>query len=292
MELVYIPYEDVEEERTNIETNVESTPPEIMRQIILSNYLNYKEMGKLLLLVSKLITAQVFTSDDVWKILLISRFGVDIAYEVMESFNCGPKKCFYHLIKKEPVRVARLRYSPSDYRIIINVYDDFGKRVIFKMLRGEESSGFFRDGYTVLKGAKGLQSPVYTKYSGLFRMKATVHIVRVSGQKSLCILDERKGLNEYSIERKHFIFTTSANPSSSLTLVDGDGTDGIYFNLRMKIRNISSRDICNHGYNMALYGNITLEALHHPTCALYKEARRLGEAPMFSSILENLHGWS
>ncbi len=276
-------------ETTTTTTLVSS--PEILRQVILSDFLTFKEMGRLLLLVSKSTTANGFLFDDVWKILLVNRFGADIAFEMMESLNCGPRRCFRHLLKVEQVKPVSLRFAPSDYRVIINVYDDLGNRIIFKIFNGEKLNDFFNNGFVELKGYDGLRKPVYAKYSGLFRMKATVHIVRVSDQKSLCIIDERKGLNEYSLEKRYFTFTTTTCPSS-MRLWDDEYLHNAYFNLHMKIRKTKSREKCNDGCNVALYGSITLEALCYPTCELYRDYRDRNGGPKFSELLEMLYGWS
>jgi hypothetical protein len=271
-------------------TTLESSP-EILRQVILGNFLTVKEMGRLLLLVSKSATSMCFLCDDVWNLLLVNRFGADIAFQMMESFNCGPRACFRHLIKVEPVKQISLRFVPSDYRVIINVYDDIGNRVVFKILNGEKLVDFFNHGFVELKGPDGLRKPVYTKYSGLFRMKATVHIVRVPDQKSICIIDERKGLNEYSLEKRYFTFTTTTCPSS-MRLWDDDYMHNIYFNLHMKIRKTKPKEKCGDGCNVALYGSIRLEALCYPTCEIYRDYRDRNGGQNFSELLEMLYGWS
>jgi hypothetical protein len=276
---------------------------EIIRQLVKSNFLDYKEMGRLLLFVSKSTVSLGFLCDDLWKSLLVNRFGDDIACKMMESLNCGPHQCFRHLIKTEPRKSIPQRFVPSDYRIIINLYDDIGRRIMFRILRGENIERFFDDGYIVMKGSDGLREPIFTKYSGIFRTKATVHIVRIPDQKSICIIDDKKGLNEYSLEKKYFIFTTSLCPSSSLSLVDESATQllanmmefsqGIYFNLRMKIRRTNSRDRnCTDGCNVALYGNLVLEAVCYPTCESFKDGRKRNMNAKFSQILEKFYGWS
>ena len=110
----------------------------ILRQVIQSGYLDYREMGRFLLFVSKSITELSYLCNDIWKSLLVDRFGVEISYEMMNKLHCGPQKCFCHLTKTEPLKSQKIDFTPSDYRIIINVYDDVGKRIIFKIVCGEE----------------------------------------------------------------------------------------------------------------------------------------------------------
>jgi len=276
--------------------------PEIIRQIVRSNFLNYREMGRLLLFVSKSTTALGFSYDDAWEALLINRFGLTIAFDMMNSLKCGPHRCFKHLIKTEPRRSKPIRFTSNDYRIIINVYDENGERIIFRIADGENVDQFFNNGFVSIKGDKGLKNPVYARYSGLYRTKATVHIIRIPDQKSICIIDDLKGLSEYSLERKHFVYTTSACPSASPTMIDDNASKllntvmessrGIYFNLRMKIRKTTSRDNCSGDYNVALYGNIVLEAVIYPSCALFKDERDGDHETRFADILERFRGWS
>ena len=166
----------------------------ILRQVIQSGYLDYREMGRFLLFVSKSITELSYLCNDIWKSLLVDRFGVEISYEMMNKLHCRPQKCFCHLTKTKPLKSQKIDFTPSDYRIIINVYDDVGKRIIFKIVCGEEIGSFFNNGYAMIKSVNSLKHPLYARYSGLFQMKTTVHIVRTPDQKSICIIDEKEGL--------------------------------------------------------------------------------------------------
>jgi len=282
----------------NFETN-----PELLRLIIGSNYLNYKEMGRLLLLVSKFTSSLCFSNDLIWRLLLGSRFGRDNSFEMMHALNCGPQQCFRHLLKTEQRKPPEpMTFAASDYRIIINVYDENGSQIIFKVLSGENIEEFFSNGYIELKGANGLKKRCYAKYSGLFKFTATVHIVRVPDQKSICVIDQRTGLNEYSLEGNYFVFTTSLSPHASLDMIDDNAVQllrgdrdskGIYFNFRMKIRPVKSRDIkCPDDCNVVLFGPMVLEALHFPTGTLFKDSQNENDVIRFSEALENVYGWS
>lgn len=275
--------------------------PEILRLLVKSNFLGYIDIGRLLLLVSKSIASSGFLNDDIWRTLLVNRFGSEITFQMMKSLQCGPQQCFRHLIKNEPTKPIPSSFLPSDYRIILNLYNDEGERIVFRILRGETFPRFFDDGFMVMKGVDGIKDPIFLRYSGLFKTRATVHIIRISDQKSICLIDDRKGLNEYSLQRKCFVFTTSMSPSSALSLADESAEHllndfvnfplGFYFNLRMKIRRTTSRDRCPDGKNIALYGNLVLEAVCHPSDALFKEYRNDNNGPKFSHILEKLYGW-
>ena len=275
-----------------LESTFFGSSPEILRQVIQSGYLDYREMGRLLLFVSKSITELGYLCDDIWRSLLVNRFGVERSYEMMNKLHCGPQKCFRHLTKTEPLKSQKIVFTPSDYRIIINVYDDVGKRIIFKIVCGEEIGSFFNDGYAMIESVNSLKHPLYARYSGLFQMKATVHIVRIPDQKSICIIDERKGLNEYSLEKRYFVFTTSTSPLALLSLSTNGIPHGIYFNLRIKIRKTNSRDICDNDCSVAIYGNVMLEAVWYPTSELYKDERHTNKGSEFLDILNNLYGWS
>ena len=275
--------------------------PEVLRLLVKSNFLDYKDVGRLLLLVSKSIASLGFLNDDIWKALLKNRFGNEIADQIMTGLQCGPQQCFRHLIKNEPIKPISSTFMPKDYRIIINIYNDNGERILFRIARGDQFPRFFDDGILVMKDHDGVTKPVYTRYSGLFKTKATVHIVRIPDQKSICVIDDRRGLSEYSLERRYLIFSTSMAPSSGLSLIDEgaerllnsfiDFSQGLYFNLRLNIRKTTCRDHCSNGNNIALYGNIALEAICYPTDALFREGRTENQELKFLHILEKLYGW-
>ena len=282
------------------EVTFESSP-EVLRLLVKSNFLDYKDIGRLLLLVSKSIASLGFLNDDIWITLLKNRFGNEIADQIMAGLQCGPQQCFRHLIKNEPVKPISSTFMPKDYRIVINIYNGDGERILFRIAQGDQFPRFFNDGILVMKDRDGVTKPIYTRYSGLFKTKATVHLVRIPDQRSLCVIDDRRGLNEYSLERKYVIFSTSMAPSSGLSLVDEgaerllnsfiDFSKGLYFNLRLKIRKTTSRDHCSDGNNVALYGSIVLEAICYPTDALFRDGRTGNKDLKFLDILEKLYGW-
>ena len=127
-----------------------------LQLIATSQFLDIHELGTLLLTTSKSISAALFeTQDDVWETLCDCHFGKDVV-TLIKFIPSNEKRSFISsLLKKDNILfdscnesiVRPLKFSPSDYHLIINIYSKIDKKNIFSYtLGGSKVLQFFDNG--------------------------------------------------------------------------------------------------------------------------------------------------
>lgn len=156
---------------------------EVLRLLSRTGFLPIKDLGRLLLLTSKSLTARLFNQDEVWSLLMQQRFSFptnSLPFSNKESFLTMSKE---QNATKEPMAIRALRYLPKDYKVFINLFRGKGGRaLISRCLDGESIPSFFEDGRIEVYGCD-------VKFSegdlDLLDLTITVHIYRLIDNKVL-----------------------------------------------------------------------------------------------------------
>ncbi len=117
---------------------------EILRLLTRSGFVSVKDLGKLLLCASKQMTNSIYTDDEVWKLLMKSRYNFDMKtngnkddvsilyfpkFQNQENLSITPPlKQVFHSLQKRIVQrpslpIRPLKFSPCDYTLIITIYE-------------------------------------------------------------------------------------------------------------------------------------------------------------------------
>jgi len=160
------------------------SPAEVFRLITRSNFLTIQELGRFLLFTSKSMTNSIYdSSEEVWELLFLSRFGPSIF-----SIPRSSKRSFLVATMKEearrpPMDIRGLRYSPEQYQVIVNVFQSRGGQAILsKVMKGETVPTFFQHGNIIMKDLK-VQID-FDRYMGV-----SVHVHRLVDDKVICLYD-------------------------------------------------------------------------------------------------------
>jgi len=167
----------------------DGVPTEALRLIATSGFLSIKELGKFLLLTSKAMTSSMYTEKEVWHLLLQSRFS--FSPETISKLPMHAREMFLALFlrgekKRRPIAIRDLEHQPSDYKVMINVFEGLGGRAICsRMIDGGDIRSFFDDGSLTIGN---LQLP-FCYYEDL---SVTVQILRLRDQKVLRLYQEQE----------------------------------------------------------------------------------------------------
>jgi len=232
-------------------------PPEVLRIVSRSGFLEVKELGRFLFFTSPSFIANLFTDDDIWTLLLQSRFAFDtnslnlLPMTAKETFLAYSKQ-----VKRRPsVELRELRYAPADYEIIVNMFgtregiadEAFDDAFFSTIVRGEDVPLFFKNGHITLndKGSFGCHPDNV--------IQTTIHVHRLTDGKSICI---GHALSEYFADRSiHFDSFGS----------DLEMEDPVYSKALMDKSEFECRHGC-HGEGLSIdFGlEIDSEVLHIP----------------------------
>ena len=175
-------------QRPRLEDDV--IPTETFRLITTSQFLSIKELGRFLLFTSKAMTRSIHTEDEVWSLLLQSRFS--FSPETISKLPMNAKDTFLALIhrgqqKRVPIAIRDLEYQPSDYKVMINIFEgQGGKAILSRIVDGENASSFFEDGSLTVKN---LQLP----YGNSEDLSVNVQILRLRNHNKALHLFQKQG---------------------------------------------------------------------------------------------------
>jgi hypothetical protein len=162
---------------------------ESFRLVCRSNFLSIQDLGRLLLFTSNTLTRSMYTKKELWTLLLLSRFNLDL--KSILSARISAKFLFLSLMEKEyklqttPIR--NLEYKPSDYQIIVNVFQGRGGRAIAsKVVNGNSVPSFFSNGKLELRD---LNVRVNVDDSDL---GITAHIFRLRDGNTMCLYESNE----------------------------------------------------------------------------------------------------
>lgn len=129
----------------------------VLQAVAAGEFLTTAELGRLLLLTSKEMTAAAFsTEDEVWEVLCTSHwsapYGTAISratpdWSAEQRFRAlGPSR------RPPPTVVAprALQFTPADYLILLSVrIRDENQEILGKVIPGEQIPEFFETGYSL-----------------------------------------------------------------------------------------------------------------------------------------------
>lgn len=132
-------------------------PIAVFRLISTSQFLSIKELARFLLCTSKAMTNTMYSEDEVWSLFLQARFS--FSREAIQKLPMAPKETFLTLFckggkKRESVPIREPQYQPSDYKVIINIFEnrEGGKAICSRIIDGKEIPSFFKDGILIVNG--------------------------------------------------------------------------------------------------------------------------------------------
>lgn len=163
-----------------------TTCSEIFRLVTRSNFLSIQDLGKFLLFTSNSMTKSMYAKEEVWALLLLSRFRFDLGS--FPSPRIPAKTMFLSFMAKERQRplmpIRDLQYSPQDYQLIVNVFQQGGGRAIAsRVVSGDDAPSFFSQGKFEVED---VDARVNLEDMGL---RITVHILRLVDGQVVCLFD-------------------------------------------------------------------------------------------------------
>jgi hypothetical protein len=178
--------------------------PEVLRLVSRSGFLKVKELGRFLFFISPSFIANLFTENEIWILLLQSRFAFD--NDTLNSLSMNAKHTFLAYskqVKRRPiVKLKDLRYAPEDYEIIVNMFeriggtadDTFDNAFFTTIIPGHDCPEFFKNGEIELndEGSYGCHPNS--------AVRTTVHVHRLTDGKTVCICDKFQNFDGDGIE--------------------------------------------------------------------------------------------
>jgi len=164
---------------------------EVLRLLTRSGFVSVHSLGKLLLCTSKKMTNSIYTNDEVWKLLIQSRFSFDSFNSPTSILPLSLKQVFHFLQKREARRPATpihtLEFVPRDYTLIVSLYymdwNDKKQAIFTKFIDGDTIPSFFIDGSFEFDLSD--DTPYYD-------FILSIHIMRADG-KCCCLLGSEIG---------------------------------------------------------------------------------------------------
>ena len=175
-----------------------TTKTQVFKLVSTSGFVDTKQLGKLLLLTSKAMTAAAFEKpDDVWKHLLFQKWSHARAMELLQSTGWSAEKCFRHFATKACTTdkdrfqgLRPLKYKPEDYLIIVTLKDNVNDLDVCKTIRGSEVPDFFEKGEAKVYFESPLWVGTVLEEEGLYYDRFTnVNIMRAPDNKYACVGD-------------------------------------------------------------------------------------------------------
>jgi len=129
-------------------------PPLVLKAVAASHFLTTKELGRLLLLSSKQLTASAYSlhEEEVWKGLCANYWGVPDGPTLLKTLNptLSAEQCSRKLAMDLPSACTEpraLQFAPKDYTVIVSVRELNKNQSIFcKAIPGQEIPGFCEKG--------------------------------------------------------------------------------------------------------------------------------------------------
>eukprot|EP00979_Chaetoceros_neogracilis_P017106 scaffold10177_cov250-Chaetoceros_neogracile.AAC.6 len=167
--------------------------PEVLRLVSRSGFLKVKELGRFLFFISPSFIANLFTENEIWIVLLQSRFAFD--NDTLNSLSMNAKHTFLAYskqVKRRPiVKLKDLCYAPEDYEIIVNMFemregtaaadDAFDNAFFTTIIRGHDCPEFFKNGQIELNDEGNLGCHPDSA------IRTTIHVHRLTDGKTVCI---------------------------------------------------------------------------------------------------------
>ena len=99
----------------------------------------------------------MYSEDEVWSLFLQARFS--FSRDAIQKLSMDPKETFLTLFckgqrQREPHAIRELQYQISDYKVIINIFENGGrgKAICSRIIEGKEIPSFFKDGILIVIG--------------------------------------------------------------------------------------------------------------------------------------------
>ena len=189
------------------------TPTEVFRLISSSQFLSIKELGRFLLFTSKTMANALYSEDELWGVLIQSRFSFspgalrELLVSMGTGTTMGSKETFLSLFhrgqrERSPTVIRDLQYRPVDYKLIVNMFEgDGGRAILSRIIDGEDVLSFFQDGSLTVTD---LDLPV----GDCVDLKASVQILRMTDNKVLRLFQEQ-GPDDYDTDYIFFGFDSN-----------------------------------------------------------------------------------
>jgi hypothetical protein len=296
--------------KQNDEEIFHKIPIEVIRIFVKSEYLNIYELGRFMLFVSKSMVDMIFdTQDDLWQTLCKIQFGEEVIMLSKSIPNFNTRNLFLSLSRGEVHRPQEpprpLKYLPSDYHLIINIYSLKDERNCFsKIINGSEVPEFFDDGSFHLEVTNlNLNFKIYENYP-IRNFKLTLHLRRISDQKCCCLFKSDEFCQDVCDEGTFmsdslFLFSDMNDAAYCRSLMRDidESVDGFSFMVFLEKDTQCTFDdckTCNNPLGNAVqhkYTYLKLETELSSRDYNFLETFPDGNNVKFAHFIEQLYGW-